>query len=103
MKTVVSLIFYVVVLILTACESDNVDVVDKQIRVLPDSRSQGAMLLKSYCSQCHGVPQPTDHVAEHWPNVIERMEIHRIRHAYGKIPESDKQIILEYLQKYAKH
>lgn len=43
--------------------------------LLPDSQSQGALLLVRYCSQCHNLPGPGSHTAEEWPAVEERMNL----------------------------
>ena len=90
------------ILVLASSCSKESSVVDIKNKILPDSNSAGAKLLQSYCSECHGAPSPTDHIAAHWPNVVERMQTHRIRTAYEAVPEKDKQIIISYLQKYAK-
>ncbi len=47
--------------------------------LLPDADSEGARLLKSYCTQCHGLPGPGLHTAQEWPAVVARMES-RMRH-----------------------
>ena len=40
---------------------------------LPDANSQGALLMQSYCTQCHALPGPGRHTAEQWPQVLDRM------------------------------
>lgn len=96
-KIILVSILMMAVMLLSAC-SDLTNVPSKS---LPDESSQGAVLLKEYCSGCHGAPHPTDHVASHWPNVIARMQTHRIREAYNPVPDDDKAVILSYLQKHA--
>lgn len=87
--------------LLIACTDESV-VASKPIsKVLPDANSQGAKILKEKCSQCHGAPNPNVHVAEEWPNVVRRMQTHRIRKAYGAIPEAEEQVLISYLQKYS--
>ena len=42
---------------------------------LPESESQGARVLSTYCSECHNLPSPRMHTAEDWPRVASRMLI----------------------------
>ena len=42
-------------------------------QLLPEASSEGARTLTQYCSQCHGVPGPGLHIADDWPDVIDRM------------------------------
>jgi cytochrome c5 len=77
--------------------------------LLPESQSQGALLLARYCSQCHNLPGPGTHTAEEWPAVVERMN-QRMQMMSGpdmmgmmveSPDESELQAILRYLQEYA--
>jgi len=40
---------------------------------LPDAGGQSALLMQTYCTQCHALPGPGRHTAEQWPQVLERM------------------------------
>lgn len=40
---------------------------------LPDPKSEGARLLRQFCTQCHYLPGPGLHTAAEWPAVVERM------------------------------
>lgn len=42
---------------------------------LPQSESQGAILLQTYCSQCHALPGPGRHTADEWQEVLDRMNL----------------------------
>ena len=77
--------------------------------LLPESQSQGALLLARYCSQCHNLPGPGTHTAEEWPAVVERMNL-RMQMMSGpdmmgmmidSPDESELQVILRYLQEHA--
>ncbi len=69
---------------------------------LPDPHSQGAALLMGYCSQCHGAPQPSAHVASEWPQVVARMQNWRITKGMGEIPKKDVEPIIDYLKRHAR-
>lgn len=69
---------------------------------LPEPESEGAQTVKKYCSGCHAPPSPLVHTAEEWPNVIYRMQERRRMKAYELIGESDRVILLGYLEKYSK-
>lgn len=43
---------------------------------LPDPQQRGAMLLTTYCGQCHDLTPPTMHTADEWNNVLLRMRDH---------------------------
>ena len=68
---------------------------------LPEPDSAGAKLEKALCSQCHGAPQPSAHVAKEWPNVLTRMNDHRVMLAMKAISDEERAVILDYLQKHA--
>lgn len=40
---------------------------------LPQAHSDGAKLVGGYCTQCHGLPSPSLHSSEEWPQVAARM------------------------------
>lgn len=102
MKRIKDVTLLLLILTLASACSKESTAVKVKSKPLPDGNSAGARLLQAYCSECHGVPSPTDHIAAHWPNVVERMQTHRIQTAYEAVPDKDKQIIVSYLQKYAK-
>lgn len=41
--------------------------------LLPDAGGSGALLMETYCTQCHSLPGPGRHTAEEWPQVLDRM------------------------------
>ena len=69
---------------------------------LPDRHSSGAVLLMGYCTECHGAPMPTSHVAAEWPQVVARMQNWRITKGMGEIPKKDVEPIIDYLKHHAK-
>ena len=69
---------------------------------LPEPESQGAQMLKKFCSDCHAPPSPMVHSAKEWPNVIYRMQENRRMKAYEMIGEPEQTILLDYLKKFAK-
>jgi len=40
---------------------------------LPEAGGPAAVLMESYCVQCHALPGPGRHTAEEWPQVLDRM------------------------------
>jgi len=57
--------------------------------------------LQKWCSDCHAPPRPTSHKAREWPNVVARMQNHRITEGLAKIDAHNLGKILEYLQSHA--
>jgi len=69
---------------------------------LPEPDSQGAQMMRKFCSDCHAPPSPLVHSAKEWPNVIYRMQERRRMKAYEMIGEPERTILLDYLQKFSK-
>lgn len=74
---------------------------------LPEAKSQGALLVATYCSQCHATPSPSIHTQTEWTQVTSRMREHIDQQANGagpdvKVPNaSELAEITEYLGKHA--
>lgn len=69
---------------------------------LPDSQSLGAKTFARYCQQCHALPDPAQHTATEWPNVVERMRGNMRSMNKNIASDLEAQSITEYLQRYAK-
>lgn len=41
--------------------------------LLADAGGSDAVLMETYCTQCHALPGPGRHTAEQWPQVLDRM------------------------------
>lgn len=86
-------------LVLSGCELPQ----QQTTRVtLPEPGSEGAQMLKKFCSDCHAPPRPAVHTAKEWPNVIYRMQERRRMKAYVLMDETEERVLLDYLKKYAK-
>jgi len=57
--------------------------------------------LQKWCSDCHAPPMPTSHKAGEWPNVVARMQDHRITEGLARIDDQSLGKLLEYLQDHA--
>jgi cytochrome c5 len=68
---------------------------------LPDPSARGAMLLATYCAQCHALPTPAAHSATDWPGVTRRMwlRMDELPESLGvKVPTAaERYEILKYL------
>ncbi len=90
--------FFVLALFLSACELPQ-----ENTRVkLPEPESEGAQMVKKFCSDCHAPPSPLAHTAKEWPNVIHRMQERRRMKAYELMSEHELGVTLKYLQQFAK-
>jgi hypothetical protein len=83
---------------MSACETEQAD---KKI-IVPEPESQGAGIFKKFCSACHAPPRISSHKANEWFNIVDRMQTHRIKKAYNPLSESEKSILVAYLQKHSK-
>lgn len=79
---------------------------------LPEPDSQGAQILQSKCTQCHGLVSPRQHASQEWPHIVDRMD-RRMRMMSGggmgmmrrsniqPLSGKEKGILLTYLQQNA--
>lgn len=52
---------------------------------LPEPASPGAQILKSKCTQCHGLVSPRQHAAQDWPYIVDRMDRRMQMMAHGRM------------------
>lgn len=57
---------------------------------LPEPNAAGAKLLTQYCTQCHGLPSPTQHSASGWPATVARMNMRMQWMSNGNSPMNIK-------------
>jgi mono/diheme cytochrome c family protein len=69
---------------------------------LPSPETQGAMLFKDRCSQCHGLPDPGRHTAKEWPAIMEKMRGYMQSMDRKVITENEEKEIVNYLSRYAR-
>ena len=92
------LLMVVLVMLVSGC-----DLPQTQTKIsLPEPESEGAQVLRRFCSDCHAPPSPLVHTAKEWTNVIYRMQERRRMKAFELIGEPERIKLLEYLQKFAK-
>lgn len=75
----------------------------------PALRTSAGEIFSIACSQCHALPDPTQHTAREWPAVVERMKGHMLwantvvgRPELRTIPELKTEQIVMLLQRYAR-
>lgn len=61
-----------------------------------------AAILVKHCSTCHAPPSPKLHSKEEWPNVVGRMEMHRLDARMPALSKSEQNDVISYLQAHAK-
>jgi cytochrome c5 len=73
-----------------------------QASALPSPRSKGAILFAATCAQCHALPDPRQHSAQEWPQVVARMRKNMA--AMGKtVPDAATlRMITEFLKDTAR-
>jgi hypothetical protein len=67
----------------------------------PQPSSPGEKLLRQFCSDCHAPPQPATHRAVEWPNIVLRMQQHRISKGLDAMSETQRRQLVAYMQKFA--
>lgn len=88
-------------LLVVACGGN--DDVEQRVaaNTFPQPASQGAKLLHRFCADCHAPAQPSTHKAVEWPNIVLRMQQHRISKGLIPMNEAQRQQLTAYLQRYA--
>jgi mono/diheme cytochrome c family protein len=71
-------------------------------RTLPSPESQGAILFKERCSQCHSLPDPTLHTGAEWPGTVEKMRAYMQAMDKKVITKDEEKEIVGYLQNHAR-
>lgn len=61
----------------------------------------GEAAAQTWCTPCHALPRPTAKPARAWPNVVVRMNQHRLARGLGGIPPTEMSAITAYLQQNA--
>ncbi len=84
-------------LLVTACEAGPA----KQLSEYPDSSSEAFNVYARNCSLCHAPPLPSMHTAIAWPNVIVRMQKHRLNRSMAPIATADIEVLRDYLVAHA--
>ncbi len=69
---------------------------------LPSPDSQGAILFKDICSQCHSLPDPKLHSADEWSKVVERMKNNMQTMGKKAIADQERKEIVDYLSRNAR-
>jgi hypothetical protein len=68
-------------------------------RALTDSETSSP--LKKWCGDCHAPPKPSSHKSQEWPNIVARMQDHRITQGLAKIDDQALSKLVTYLQNHA--
>ncbi len=72
---------------------------------LPGPSSEGAQLLRQYCTACHALPSPATHSATDWPVVLRRMWLRTegVAEEFNlPVPDArERVVILNYLLEHA--
>lgn len=67
----------------------------------PEPASHGAELYRDFCGGCHAPPSPASHPAAEWPNIVFRMEQHRVSQSLAPMNEAQRKELIAYLQRHA--
>ncbi len=69
---------------------------------LPSPRSKGAILFTATCAQCHALPDPRQHTAQEWPQVVARMRKNMVAMGKTAPDAATLRTITEFLQDAAR-
>lgn len=58
---------------------------------------QGYNLTRQFCTGCHQAPNPSQHTAAEWPQVLSRMQAYMQQQRRNAPDANEKQSILNYL------
>jgi cytochrome c5 len=63
---------------------------------------EGAMAYLNFCSQCHDLPHPRQHLADEWPAVVDRMQDYAYFIGRRMFTDAEKVAITEFLKSKAR-
>lgn len=69
---------------------------------LPSPRTKGATLFAATCAQCHALPDPGQHTAQEWPQVVARMRKNMTAMGKTVSDAATLRTIAEFLQQAAR-
>lgn len=58
----------------------------------------GLQETQKYCAQCHALPSPSQHHPAAWPGIVARMEGHMIENKKFMPNQTEREVIIGYLQ-----
>jgi len=97
MKIKLSIVFFSLILLI-GCNNNQSSKVKHE---LPEPESAGGKVFDKFCGDCHAPPRIKSHKADEWPNIVERMQNHRLKKAYNLLTDSEKETLLAYLKKHS--
>lgn len=65
------------------------------------AQSKRAALFFQYCSKCHALPDPSQHTAAQWPEIVARMQKHIRDYKLKALSDQDAREISQYLEEHA--
>ncbi len=68
---------------------------------IPSPRTEGALLFVATCIQCHALPDPKQHTAQEWPQVVARMRQNMVTMGKSNPSEATTQAITRFLESAA--
>lgn len=68
----------------------------------PTEKGPGGERFAQVCSQCHALPDPAQHTAAEWPEVVSRMHVNMRRMGVAPPEEDDRAQILAFLTEHAR-
>jgi mono/diheme cytochrome c family protein len=68
---------------------------------LPEPDSPGAQLYAQRCDTCHRLYAPTSMKYEMWKMQVERMQGEMARRGVPTLTDSERRVLLEYLQRHS--
>ncbi len=69
---------------------------------LPSPRTKGAILFAATCAQCHALPDPGQHTAQEWPQIVARMRKNMTAMGKTVSDAATLRTIAEFLQQAAR-
>jgi cytochrome c5 len=69
--------------------------------IVPNASDPGAGLFARTCSRCHALPDPAQHTAAQWPQVVERMRGNMRKMNVSGVDDAQASEIISYLTRNA--
>jgi len=69
---------------------------------LPDAQSEAAQLYSEKCGACHSVPHPGRNNMDQWRHLLGIMKLRMQEKGMQTLGANDEQMILDFLERYAR-
>jgi len=96
MKRMTAIVVYMVTAGVLSCSHEDGNHADQAGMMA--AKRKPAEVMQKWCADCHVPPLSSNHTPAEWPSIVVRMQHHRVENGMAKIPDTEMERIISYLQ-----